>query len=67
VFAGGTEDLIRLADQPQHDYAAVRTALSAPWNNGQTGGQVLRLRLIRSQTCGRANLELLRLRGLYRA
>jgi len=51
----------------QHDYAAVRAALETPWSNGQTEGQVNRLKFIKRQMYGRANLDLLRLRVLYRA
>lgn len=47
------------------DYAAVRAALELPWSNGQTEGQVHRLKLLKRQMYGRANLDLLRLRVLY--
>lgn len=49
----------------QQDYAAVHTALDLPWSNGQTEGQVNRLKLLKRQMYGRANLDLLRLRMLY--
>jgi transposase len=48
----------------QQDYAAVRAALETPWSNGQTEGQVNRLKLIKRQMYGRANFDLLRLRVL---
>ncbi len=51
----------------QQDYAAVRAALETPWSNGQTEGQVNRLKFIKRQMYGRAKLDLLRLRVLYRA
>ena len=47
------------------DYAAVRAALELPWSNGQTEGQVHRLKLLKRQMYGRAKLDLLRLRVLY--
>jgi transposase len=47
------------------DYAAVHAALELPWSNGQTEGQVHRLKLLKRQMYGRANLDLLRLRILY--
>lgn len=50
----------------QGDYAAVRAALELTWSNGQTEGQVNRLKFIKRQMYGRANLDLLRLRVLYR-
>ncbi len=50
----------------QQDYAAVRAALATAWSNGQTEGQVTRLKLIKRQMYGRAKLDLLRQRVLYR-
>ena len=50
----------------QQDYAAVRAALETPWNNRQTEGQVNRLKFLKRQMYGRAKLDLLRLRVLYR-
>ncbi|MFD2937747.1 transposase [Spirosoma flavum] len=50
----------------QEDYAAVRAALSTEWSNGQTEGQVTRVKLIKRQTYGRAKLDLLRQRVLFR-
>ena len=49
----------------QQDYDAVYSALDLPWSNGQTEGQVNRLKLLKRQMYGRANLDLLRLRMLY--
>jgi transposase len=48
------------------DLAAVIAALTLPWSNGQTEGQVNRLKLIKRQMYGRANLDLLRLRVLFK-
>jgi transposase len=48
------------------DLAAVRAALSLPWSNGQTEGQVNRLKLIKRAMYGRANFDLLRLHVLHR-
>jgi transposase len=47
------------------DYAAVRAALETAWSNGQTEGQVNRLKCIKRQIYGRANFDLLRLKVLY--
>ena len=41
--------------------------LELPWSNGQTEGQVNKLKLLKRSMYGRANLDLLRLRVLYRA
>lgn len=49
----------------QQDYAAIRAALATPWSNGQTEGQVTRLKLIKRQMYGRAHFDLLRLRVLH--
>lgn len=53
-FALGLRD-----DQP-----AVRAALWLPWSNGQTEGQITKLKLIKRQMYGRAKLDLLRARLL---
>ena len=57
----------RFADGIARDYSAVRAALETVWSNGQTEGQINRLKLLKRQMYGRANLDLLRLRVMYRA
>jgi transposase len=47
------------------DDAAVRAALSMAWSNGQTEGQVNRLKTLKRQMYGRANFDLLRKRVLH--
>ncbi len=49
------------------DGAAVRAALTTPWSNGQTEGQITKLKLLKRQMYGRANLDLLRRRLLLAA
>lgn len=49
----------------RRDEAAVRAAASSEWSNGQTEGQVNRLKMLKRQMYGRANFDLLRLRVLY--
>jgi transposase len=44
------------------DTAAVKAALTEPWSNGQTEGQNTKLKLVKRQMYGRANLDLLRAR-----
>ena len=51
----------------KQDYAAVRAALETEWSNGQTEGQINRLKLLKRQMYGRANFDLLRQRVLYAA
>jgi transposase len=44
------------------DLDAVRAALTEPWSNGQTEGQITKLKLVKRQMYGRARLDLLRAR-----
>ena len=44
------------------DQAAVGAALTQPWSNGQTEGQITKLKLVRRQMYGRGKLDLLRAR-----
>lgn len=46
------------------DKSAVMAALSLPWSNGQTEGQITKLKLVKRQMYGRAKLDLLRARLL---
>ena len=46
----------------EKDLMAVRNAIISPWSNGQTEGQITRLKLIKRQMYGRAKLDLLRAR-----
>jgi transposase len=46
------------------DLAAVKAALIEPWSNGQTEGQITKLKLVKRQMYGRAHLDLLRARLL---
>lgn len=44
------------------DKAAVSAAISSSWSNGQTEGQITKLKLLKRQMYGRANLDLLQAR-----
>lgn len=57
TFANGLTD----------DLPAVRAALECEWSQGQTGGQVHRLKLVKRQMYGRGKLDLLRARVLRAA
>jgi transposase len=46
------------------DSAAIRAAIVEPWSNGRTEGQITKLKLVKRQMYGRANLDLLRARLL---
>lgn len=47
------------------EYAFLRAALEHEWSNGQTEGQITRLKFIKRQMYGRASFELLRQKVLY--
>ncbi len=49
------------------DQGAVLAALTLKWSNGQTEGQVNRLKTLKRQMYGRANFDLLRKRVLHAA
>jgi transposase len=46
----------------EKDEAAVRAAIVLPWSNGQTEGQITRLKLVKRQMYGRAKIDLLQAR-----
>lgn len=49
------------------DRDAVHAALAKPWSNGQTEGQITKLKLVKRQMYGRAKLDLLRARVMAAA
>ncbi len=51
----------------RRDQAAVEAALTWDWSNGQTEGQINRLKVLKRQMYGRAKLDLLRRRFLRAA
>jgi transposase len=51
----------------RRDRAAVEAALTLTWSNGQTEGQINRLKILKRQMYGRAKLDLLEKRFLYAA
>jgi transposase len=50
------------ANSVSKDRAAIEAAISLPWSNGQTEGQICRLKLVKRQMYGRGNLDLLQAR-----
>lgn len=44
------------------DKAAVAAAITSPWSNGQTEGQITKLKLVKRQMYGRGKLDLLQAR-----
>ena len=65
VEGSGLRELRRFALGLRPDEAAVRAALTQPWSQGQTEGQVTRVKLLKRMMYGRANFDLLRLRVLH--
>jgi transposase len=57
----------RFAKGLRAEYDAVRAGLTVEWSNGQTEGQVNKLKLVKRQMYGRANFDLLRQRVLRAA
>ena len=45
-----------------NDKSAVRAAITQPWSNGQTEGQITKLKLVKRQMYGRGKLDLLQAR-----
>jgi transposase len=69
IEAGRSEvaEFVSFANGLTSDLPAVRAALEYEWSNGQTEGQVHRLKLIKRQMYGRGKLDLLRARVLRAA
>jgi transposase len=67
VLASSIAPLRNFVHELQADFAPVLAALSNDWSNGQTEGQVNRLKYLKRQMYGRANFDLLRQRVLYAA
>ena len=65
AVASGVRSFISFANGIRQDFSAVYNALSSIWSNGQTEGQVNRLKFIKRLMYGRANFDLLRKRVLY--
>jgi transposase len=63
----GIAELRSLAVGILRDFDAVRAALTLPYSNGQTEGQVNKLKNIKRQMYGRADFDLLRRRVLCAA
>jgi transposase len=60
----GVRELRAFAEGIRRDYQAIRTTFELSWSQGQTEGQVNRLKLLKRQMYGRAKLDLLRRRFL---
>ena len=60
--ASGIYAMQRFAKTIRQDLEAVRNAVLEPWSNGQTEGQINKLKTLKRAMYGRAGLELLRAR-----
>jgi len=47
----------RFAKRLREDYDAVKAGVTLPWSNGQTEGQINRLKMLKRQMYGRAGLD----------
>jgi len=64
VAERGPAELRCLGASLRGDQEAVRAGLTVPWSNGPVEGHVTRIKLIKRQMYGRANLDLLQARVL---
>jgi transposase len=62
IDRAATSLVASFANGVRRDIAPVHAAISSPWSNGQTEGQVTRLKLVKRQMYGRAKLDLLEAR-----
>lgn len=62
--AAGVSAIITFAAGLRQDSQALRAALATPWSNGQSEGQITKVKLLKRQMYGRANFDLLRRRVL---
>jgi len=60
----GFEPIARFATNLKKDIAEVTAAVETDWSNGQTEGQINRLKTVKRQMYGRAGFALLRARVL---
>ena len=60
----GLYGIRRFARTLRQDVAAVRNAITETWSNGQTEGQINRLKTLKPAMYGSAGIELLRARVL---
>jgi transposase len=63
---GLSKEMNGFAEGLSRDQEAVAGALRYSWSNGQTEGQVNRLKFVKRQMYGRANFDLLRARVLHK-
>ncbi len=62
--ASGIPAVRTFAASLRQDYSAVKAALTLPWSNGPTEGNINRLKMLKRQMYGRAKVDLLKQRVL---
>ena len=62
IAAAGAGLIASFASGILKDKAAVCAAITEPWSNGQTEGQITKLKLVKRQMYGRAQIDLLQAR-----
>ena len=65
--ASDIHEIQQFAYKVRRDEAAVRAGCTLEWSNGQTEGQITRLKAIKRSMYGRAKFDLLRRRALHAA
>ena len=65
--ASGIHEIQQFAYKVRRDEAAVEAGCTLPWSNGQTEGQITKLKAIKRSMYGRAKFDLLRRRALHAA
>lgn len=65
--ASDIREIQQFAYKIRRDEAAVRAGCTLAWSNGQTEGQITKLKAIKRSMYGRAKFDLLRRRALYAA
>ena len=62
-FASGIDWMRQFVITLKRDIDAVRNAITTPWSNGQTEGQINKLKTLKRAMYGRAGMDLLRARS----
>jgi transposase len=62
IATASTSLIASFANGIIRDKAAVCAAITEPWSNGQTEGQITKLKLVKRQMYGRAKIDLLQAR-----
>ena len=62
IADASTSLIVSFANGIIRDHVAVRAAITSPWSNGQTEGQITKLKLAKRQMYGRGKIDLLQAR-----